>query len=121
MWLRWAVVIFLTLALSVPIGTALQDAKYSGIKPDAGNPSLFGFIKFVIYIIAIHVWFSSLVLQPIAWWRLAITWILLFGTIGGLYAGYLRKNGKLPLLVELLLDWIGIGIGFWIITTFVLP
>ena len=121
MWLRWLVVIILTLALLVPFNVATQELKHPGMRIQRSNPSLFGFIKFVILYTAVHIWFSSLVLQPISWIRLVIIWIVLFNVIGWLFSGFLRTNSRLNPLVDLMSDLLGIGIGFWLINRFLIP
>ena len=121
MWLRWLVVITLTLALCVPFDTARQELKYPGMRVQRSNPSLFGFIKFITLYIVVHVWFSSLVLQPISWIRLIIIWIVLFNVVGWLFFGFLRINIRLNPLLDLMSDLLGVGIGFWLINRFLIP
>jgi hypothetical protein len=115
------VVIILTICLLLPIGSCFSELRNPGFAVRNSQPSFWGFIRFSVLMFFMHVWFSSLVLQPIAWWRLLVAWFILFNVTGWLYSGFLRTFGKIPYLFELFSDLIGIGVGYWLITSFVIP
>jgi uncharacterized membrane protein len=121
MVIRWLAVIVLSLGILVPIGSCFSELRNPGATIRNSQPSFWGFIRFTVFILLIHLWFCSLVLQPISWWRLLIAWFILFNVTGWLYSGFLRTFGKLPPLFETISDLLGVGIGYWLITSFVIP
>jgi hypothetical protein len=87
------------------------------LKHDPGRWGFLNWLKASTTMLVLHIWYCSLLLQPLSWWRLGLAWFVLLGVFGWLSAGIRTSN--LPLLWSLVFDVVGIGLGVWVIKHFI--
>lgn len=116
MALKYCLVALLSLCLVVFI-TGNDGLRGQLLKYDCGRWGFLNWLKASTTMIVLHIWYCSLLLQPLSWQQLGLAWLVLYGVFGWLGSGI--RPAYMPLRWVLVADVVGVGLGVWVIKGFI--
>jgi len=117
--LKYFLILILSIGLIININGWRIEMLRQEMEGQTNRISLICFLRNSAIMLAMHIYYCSLLLKPIIWWKLLIVWFILlqlFGWLAGGMKGWGKGLGKWGIIMDLGAALVAV----WIIEQFVI-
>jgi hypothetical protein len=116
--IKYLLVAFLSFALTILINEIRKQMLLEDFQNKRNRISSASFIRNSLIMIALHVYFCTLLFKVLIWWKLLLAWVVI-GQFFGWLVGGMRGVGKNLGIWGLLIDVIGASFLVWVIQKYI--